>query len=126
MSYGRNHAAFCWTNLRGENHEGRIIRGLQVVWRGFFFEGRSKGPPPFAELHGVVDLGIHLRVARIGDNGAAAKRARTELHAALKPTENFALVEKLCSGLRRIAQFSVADFVGDQRLLDCVMVETRA
>ena len=89
VSDRRNHAAFFGTHLRGENHERRIVSGFEIFGRGFFFEGGSKGAPPFAEFDGVVDLGIHLGIARIGKDGAAAERAGAKLHAALIPARIF-------------------------------------
>src|SRR5262249_22177441 len=78
-------ATFFRADLRGKNHEWGVVSRFEIFGRGFFFERRGEGAPPFAELDGVIHLGIHFRIARISDDGTGAKSARTELHAALKP-----------------------------------------
>ena len=66
------------------------------VFRGCLGQHRgSEGAPPFAKFYGVVYFGVHVRVAWVGEDRAAAESAGAELHAALKPTDNFSLGKQL-------------------------------
>src|SRR5450432_778609 len=85
VRYRRNHAAFLRPHLRRQYHEGRVGHLFHEIGRRFLFHGRRERPPPFAEFHRVVYLRSHLRIARIGQNGAVSQCPGTKLHASLKP-----------------------------------------
>ena len=55
----------------------------------------ANGPEALAELDLHVERVAHLRVARVGQDAAAAERARAELHAALEPADHVALGDEL-------------------------------
>jgi len=54
----------------------------------FLNEG-ANGRPPLPEFHRIIDLGVHFRIARIGQNRSASKRPRAKFHASLKQPRIF-------------------------------------
>src|SRR5262249_11349895 len=120
---GGDDTALFRPHLSGEDHEGRVVSGFQILGSGFLFDGGSEGTPPLPEFHGVVNLGVHLWIARVRNNGAAAEGPRAELHSALIPTENSALGQKF-SGRRRGAGKARGDnFVRFEGGLDRLIVK---
>src|SRR6266478_8818782 len=95
---GRNYTAFFRPHLCRQYHKRRIRRALQVLARRFLLERRRKWPPPLPEFHRIVDLGVHLRIARISENRSASKRARAKFHAPLKPSQYFPLRKQFRCG----------------------------
>ena len=94
----------------------RIMNGESVAdsiysVRHFRQHGRRERAPPFAKFHGVVHLGVHLWIARIGKDRAAAERARPELHASLKPAEDFSVRQHFRGGGGGVAHASGAQLV---------------
>src|SRR6201982_1065628 len=49
-----------------------------------------------------IELLLHLRVARIGEDRAIAEGARTKLHAPLKPADGLAVGERLCGAVEQL------------------------
>src|SRR6266849_6771775 len=114
MRNRRNHRTLFVTHLRRENHEWGIVSGFEVLRRGLLLEGGSEGAPPLTEFYRVVHLGIHFRVARIGNNRAATECARPELHSSLEPAKNSPYCKEFSGGRRRVGELRVADFVRSQ------------
>ena len=90
------------THRVGQRHEGRSVRLLKVFAGGFCENGRRKWAKGFAVFDAPVEDFLHLRTARVGDNAAIAKRARTPFGAALKPAEDFSIRDDRGGTLRQL------------------------
>ena len=56
---------------------------------------RRKRTEGLALLDPRIDQVAHLRSPRVGEDGASAERARTELHAPVKPADHLASLEAI-------------------------------
>src|SRR5437588_11924042 len=63
---------------------------VEVLMRFGLQNRRGKWAKGLAHLYQRVDAVAHLRPPGIGENGAAAQRARAELHTSLRPTNYLA------------------------------------
>src|SRR5882757_898071 len=95
---GRNYAAFFRPHLRRQYHKRRIRCALQVFACRFLLKRRRKWPPPLSKFNGIVDLGVHFRIAWITENRSAPERARAKFHASLKPSQYFPLRKQFRRG----------------------------
>src|ERR1035441_4142166 len=71
-----------------QQHVGAVALELEPVAHILAQHGRSKRAKRFPEFDLQVELRLHGRLARVGQNGTVAQRTRTELHAALKPSQH--------------------------------------
>src|SRR6185369_5102404 len=78
-----------------EKHIGTV--GVEVEPAGHVLTeyGRRKGPEGLAVLHLQVQQGLHGRRSRISEDRASSEGTRTELHAALEPSNRFAFRQRL-------------------------------
>ena len=131
MRDGGQHAALLFAHGCHVQHEARRkvslrIGNLEELIGAFLEHARCERPEGLAELDRRVELLLHLRSARISDDGARTKSTRPELKAPAEPTAHIALGQ----GVRHIVEetFVVLDvLVGDlvlvEELLDlCVGV----
>ena len=88
--------------------------------------GGSKRAPPLAKFYGVIYFRVHFRIAGIGENRAAAERARAEFHAALKPAKNFSVGQHFGGSRGGIGDARGANFVGFERFRDFRVGKFRA
>ena len=82
---------WCGLDLVGLHHERRRIVGLEVLAGRFGEHRRAERAERLAELDALVQGVLHVRAARVGEDAAAAQRARAELHAALEPADDLAV-----------------------------------
>jgi len=67
------------------------MRLLEVFPGVFRKDGRRKGAKSLTVLDAAVKNFLHFRTARVCDDAAIAKRARTPFRATLEPAENFSI-----------------------------------
>jgi hypothetical protein len=70
-------------HLGHQQHVGRFAVQLEIVAHVLPHQARGEGPEGLAVLDLQVHHRLHLRGARIADDGATAQRARAEFHATL-------------------------------------------
>src|SRR5665213_2552612 len=95
MSHRRDDIAFLRAHRVRENHEWRFASMFEILSRDFLQHGGRKRAPPFTKFYGVIHLGVHFRIARIGQNRAMPQSARAKFHSSLEPADNFSIGEKL-------------------------------
>ncbi len=75
-------------HVRDEQHVGALAVQGEPVRDLLAQDRRRKGTERFAKLDLQVQHRLHLGRSRVGDNRAAAERARTELHASLQQADH--------------------------------------
>ena len=89
---------------RREQHElvaCRTRSDVEPVVGMFGEHARCKRTEVFPVLDLLIEDVAHLRPARIGEQRTVAERARSELHAALKPGDDLAVGDQLGGVARR-------------------------
>ena len=77
-----------------EQHVGGVGVQLEVVGHPLPQHARRERSESLAELDLQVHLGLHARAPGVAKNAARAERARTELHAAVEPSDHLLLRQK--------------------------------
>src|SRR5579864_9111686 len=89
VRYGRDSAALIGLDVVRLDHERRGLAGREVIAGGLREDRRAERAKCFAMLNAAVQNIFHLYAARVGQDAAVAERARSKLHASLKPARDF-------------------------------------
>src|SRR6267154_4917544 len=101
-----------------QQHERRVLVAVEYLVRALGKNDRREWTEGLPVLDALVELVLHLGLARVGQNAAVAKRARTEFGPPLEPAEHVALGQELrCLGANVIAALC-RGLQPDQRLAD--------
>src|SRR6185369_824695 len=87
-----------------------IATHIEVVADAFLEDAGSKGTEALAEFYFEVHASLHRGIAGITNDAASAKGARPEFHAAMKPTDDFALGKQLSHFVEK-SEFVLATLV---------------
>ncbi len=68
---------------------------FEVFLAVFLQHRRRERPKVLAKLDASVESLLHLRVAGVGEDAAAAERSRPEFHPSLKPADNEIIMQQL-------------------------------
>src|SRR5450631_2250628 len=81
------------SNRSREKHIGAWARKFEVIRHSFEQHGGCEWTKTLTEFDLKIQFLLHVRPARISQNGSVAKSARSELHPALIPADHFAFLE---------------------------------
>src|SRR5246500_4691761 len=98
----RHFAAMALVDRSDHEHVGTVHIDVEPLRDVLAQDRRRKRAKALAILDLQIELLLHLRVARIGEDRAIAERARTKLHASLKPADGLAVRERVCGALEQL------------------------
>ena len=84
-----------FADLEDFHHERHVVFLLEPLADVFAQDARGEGAEAFASFYLQVENVLHVRAARVAEDGAVAEGARTPFHAALEPADDFAFGDGL-------------------------------
>ena len=82
-----------------QKHVRALACELELIAHLFFQHRRRKGAEAFAVFDLQIHHALHLLIAWITNDRAAPQRTGPELHGAVKPTDNLALIQQFSQAL---------------------------
>jgi len=97
MGHGRDHFFHGFFNVKHQDHVRRGISPIEIEM-GFVLRHRGgEGTEGFPEFDPGIENILHLRIARIGQNGSVAQGPGSGLHPSVKPSNDVASGEQLAA-----------------------------